>query len=122
MERRTQMLVGLGVIAVLGVGAVLLTTDSGDDDDGDDVPAEETVETDGQAYAPDTFTVVEGEYVRFVNNDDVAHTFTADDGLFDSGTVEPGDDFRYAFDGPITVAYHCEIHPSMTGEVTVTAS
>lgn len=113
---------GAASIVIGGLLALGSQVTAGDDDDGDDVPVAETVEADGQAYAPDTFSIVEGEYVRFVNNDDVTHTFTADDGLFDSGPVEPGDDFRYAFDGPITITYHCEIHPSMTGSVTVTAS
>jgi plastocyanin len=115
----------LGAVAVLVLaGVVALVTRDGDDDEASnpDVPIAETVTADDNEYGPDTFTVVEGEYVRFVNEDDVAHTFTADDGLFDSGTVEPGEDYRYAFDGPVTVTFHCEIHPSMTGSVEVTTS
>lgn len=123
MERRTQVLVGLGAVAVIAAGGVLLGNRDGDGGsaNGDDVPVAETVTADDAAYSPATFTVVEGEYVRFVNDDDTTHTFTADDGLFDSGPVEPGDDYHYAFDGPVTVAFHCEIHPSMTGSVEVTA-
>ena len=123
MDRTRIAAVGVGAALVVA-GIALLVND--DDDDGgsgseDDRPVAETVTADGKAYAPATFAVVEGEHVRFVNDDVVAHTFTADDGLFDSGTVEPGDDYRYAFDGPVTVAFHCEIHPSMTGSVEVTA-
>jgi plastocyanin len=124
MDRR-KVVAGVAVVAAAVVIGVLVLG-SGDDDDGgggraDEPGPAETVTAESTAYTPDTFTVTEGEYVRFVNNDDVTHTFTADDGLFDSGEVEPGSDYRYAFDGPITVTFHCEIHPSMTGTVEVTA-
>jgi plastocyanin len=120
---RKWIAVGAAVV-VVGVVAAVLLTGGGDDDGGssNEVPIAETVAAENNEYGPDTFTVVEGEYVRFVNNDDVTHTFTADEGLFDSGPVDPGNDYRYAFDGPVTVSFHCEIHPSMTGTVEVTAS
>ena len=122
--QHNRILIGTGVVVVaVALGAVVL---SGDDDGGDggsedDRPVAQEVAAEDNAFGPESFTVVEGEFVRFLNSDDVPHTFTADDGLFDSGTVEPGDEFRYAFDGPVTVTYHCEIHPSMTGTVEVTA-
>jgi len=120
---RKWIAVGAAVVVVGAAAAVLLTREDDHSNGGSDVPVAETVTADSSdGYAPETFTVVEGEYVRFVNNDEVTHTFTADDGLFDSGPVEPGKDYRYAFDGPVTVTFHCEIHPAMTGTVEVTAS
>ena len=48
------------------------------------------------------------------------HHLKADDGTtFDSGTLAPGGVFHATFSAPGTYAYHCEIHPGMTGTVTV---
>ena len=43
----------------------------------------------------------------------------ADNGEFDSGTLAQGDEFSETFGTAGTFAYHCTIHPSMTGTVTV---
>ena len=62
-----------------------------------------------------------GDALHFENDDDVAHTFTADGGLFDSGRVEPGGEFRFQMPAAGELTYHCEIHPSMKGRVVVEA-
>jgi len=48
----------------------------------------------------------------------VAHTVTADNGLFDSGKRGDGE-FHLRFPQPGTYAYHCSIHPDMKGMVMV---
>jgi plastocyanin len=65
-------------------------------------------------------TVPVGTTVTVRNNDSMAHTFTADDGSFDAGTLDVLDTFEISFDEPGTYAFHCDIHPSMTGTITVT--
>ena len=47
---------------------------------------------------------------------------TADDGSFDSGNLAPGATFSQSFSTPGTFTYHCNIHSSMTGTVTVVAA
>jgi plastocyanin len=66
-------------------------------------------------------TVPAGAAITVVNNDSAPHTFTADDGSFDSGTIQPGDAFQITLDAAGTFAYHCDFHGSMTGSITVTA-
>ena len=66
-------------------------------------------------------TVPAGATITVVNDDSVPHTFTADDGSFDSGTIQPGDSFQITLDAAGTFAYHCNFHGSMTGSITVTA-
>jgi plastocyanin len=46
---------------------------------------------------------------------------TADDGSFDSGSLATDATFSQTFDAAGTFAYHCTIHPSMTGTITVAA-
>jgi len=71
------------------------------------------------AFDPASITVNAGDTVTWVNEDTTAHTIVADDGSFDSGSVAPGESFRFTFAAAGTVPYHCGIHPSMTGTVVV---
>ena len=41
------------------------------------------------------------------------------DGMFDEDLPEEGDTFAVTFDEPGTYAYYCDVHASMTGEMTV---
>lgn len=59
-----------------------------------------------------------GDTVTWTNADSLPHTVTADDGSFD-GDVAAGGTFSQAFATAGTFAYHCEIHPSMTGTITI---
>ncbi|HEY8739629.1 MAG TPA: plastocyanin/azurin family copper-binding protein [Candidatus Dormibacteraeota bacterium] len=49
-----------------------------------------------------------------------AHTVTADDGSFDSGTQSAGYVFTHTFTMPGTYSYHCSLHSGMVGKVTFT--
>lgn len=72
-------------------------------------------------YAPQDVAKPVGATVRWANQDDVAHTVTADDGAFDSGVIPAGGTFDLALSAAGTVPYHCKLHPSMRGNVTATA-
>ena len=78
-----------------------------------------TVDIRDYAFNPAQLNVAPGTTVRFVNNDTVPHTATANDGLFDSGVLEPGSSFDVWLDGSGTVTYHCELHPDMQGSIVV---
>ena len=71
---------------------------------------------------PATITVVAGTTVTWANADIEKHTVTADDGSFDSGDVLAGAKYEHAFAAAGTFKYHCIIHESMHGTVTVTPS
>jgi plastocyanin len=70
-------------------------------------------------FDPARLSVAPGTTVVWVNRGAHPHTVTAFDGSFDSGVLMPGDAFAVTFGGSGTVWYFCEIHPSMTGGVTV---
>jgi plastocyanin len=71
------------------------------------------------AFEPSSATVAAGGEVTWVNTDDIAHTTTAEDGTWDSGTLEAGAEFTFSPDEAGTYPYFCSIHPSMTGELIV---
>jgi amicyanin len=60
-----------------------------------------------------------GSRVRWVNQDQLQHSVTADDGSFDSGLIEPGQSYERVFAQPGSYAYHCSPHPFMTAQVVV---
>ena len=78
-----------------------------------------TVEIRNNAFNPPQLNVAPGTTVTFVNRDNVPHTATADNGLFDSGELAPGSSFPVVLDGAGTVTYHCELHPDMQGSIVV---
>ena len=71
------------------------------------------------AFTGGELRVRAGTPVKWVNEDQVQHSVTADDGAFDSGLIEPGQSFQRVFDRPGTYSYHCTPHPFMQGRVIV---
>jgi plastocyanin len=71
------------------------------------------------SFYPADATIASGDAIVFINEDNVAHTVTSDDGQFDSGPLKPGEYVPVSFEGSGTLMYHCEIHPEMVGSVTV---
>jgi plastocyanin len=72
------------------------------------------------AFQPTDIQVPVGSTVDWVNDDPFAHTVTAREGDFDSGTMDAGAVYSETFDQAGSFDYFCAIHPSMTGTVTVT--
>lgn len=96
------------------------------DDSGGNAPApsgdavrSEKVEIANFAYNPDPVTIEEGGKVIWKNEDSVAHTATAEDGSFDTGTIEEGKLKSETFKQPGTYRYICSIHPQMHGTIVV---
>jgi LPXTG-motif cell wall-anchored protein len=78
-----------------------------------------TVSIQDFSFNPGQITVAPGTTVTWTNEGPSPHTTTADDGSWDSGTLQQGEDFSFTFDKPGTYTYHCSIHPDMTASVKV---
>jgi plastocyanin len=72
------------------------------------------------AFGPKSVTVKVGQSVEFTNTDGVTHTATSTSGAFDTGDLDSGASKAVTFAHAGTFPYHCSIHNSMTGTVTVT--
>lgn len=97
-------------------------TDDTAGDDGDAAEQDEVtidIVSITEAFDPATVTVAAGTDVTWTNTDGIAHTTTAEDGTWDSGTMAPDDEFTFTAEEPGTYAYICTIHPSMMGELVV---
>ena len=70
-------------------------------------------------FRPTRLEVAAGTTIVWTNGGQVAHTITAEDGSFDSGTIEAGQRGTVTFSRPGTYAFHCTPHPFMRGEIVV---
>jgi plastocyanin len=71
------------------------------------------------AFSPQTMTVEVGTVVTATNQDSAVHTWTADGGQWDSGSLAQGESFSFTFRVPGSYSFHCRPHPTMTGSITV---
>jgi plastocyanin len=72
------------------------------------------------AFRPRNITIARGTKVRWRNRGIASHTTTSNTGIWDSGLVAPGDSWGRVFKKAGTFKYHCSVHPTMTGVITVT--
>ena len=99
--------------------------DTGGEPGGHGAPAAVTVRMKRLAFKPSAVSVDVGEVVRFVNNDNVAHTVFQDVGArsgippaVDSERILPGETFDFTVRGKGLISYICTLHPAvMTGQV-----
>ena len=76
---------------------------------------------DSYSFAPGSLTVPVGTTVTWTNRDSEVHTVVADDaapGLRSAG-LDTDDSFSFTFAKAGTYAYHCSLHPHMTGKIVV---
>ncbi len=111
--------VAVGPVVLTVGGATSDATDEPDATDGSASGATEAITIAEFAFSGVTEVPV-GTTVVVTNNDGAAHTWSAVDGAFDSGTLGQGDSFEFTFTEPGEFAYFCNFHPSMTGTITVT--
>ena len=84
------------------------------------MPEDNEVWMQNTSFVPQSIIISPGTTLTWINQDNIAHTTTSDDGLWDSGTMNQGDVFEYTFTNVGTFAYRCTIHPNvMTGEIIV---
>jgi plastocyanin len=70
-------------------------------------------------FRPARLVVEAGTTIVWTNGGQVIHTVTAEDGSFDSGTIESGEQRALLFARPGRFPFHCTPHPFMRGEVVV---
>lgn len=110
------------VPALAGIAVLVTVAVSGDGGSAaarSAAPAADTVNIKNFSFSPNPITVKAGQPVTVVNDDGVTHTFTANQGAFNTGDINSGQrgDVTVARAG--TYAYHCNIHTFMKATVKV---
>ena len=72
------------------------------------------------AFNPPTISVKVGTKVTWTNQDSTGHTVTFDTGSDTSDTLANAATYDHTFAAAGSFTYHCKIHPTMKGTVTVT--
>lgn len=119
--RRVPTWVLVAVVPVVAAIAVFVTSLVSEDHGATSgsPTAPDTVVIRDFTFAPKPLTVKAGSTIMILNDDNTTHTFTADNGAFDTGDVGGGERGRVTIDRAGTYPYHCAIHPFMTGTARV---
>jgi hypothetical protein len=77
------------------------------------VPPVGEVSLNRMAFFPNVLSVAVGATVKWTNSavDKLDHTVSSPDGLFNSGTLKPGETFTFTFAKAGTYQYICSFHP-----------
>jgi plastocyanin len=124
--RNISIRVGTGLLAVVLVGALQVpSVATGRGARPSTTPSAPTsvkrVKIVDFAFKPATMTIAKGTRVRWTNAGNTTHTSTSIRGVWDSGSLAPGDTFSRVFRRAGTFKYHCTIHPTlMHGKIVVT--
>src|SRR5258708_6949903 len=74
----------------------------------------------GMSFSPASATMKVGQTVAWKNTDSATHRMVDNGGAFDSGSLAGGaTSAAIKMTAAGTFPYHCSIHPSMTGTLTV---
>jgi Copper binding proteins, plastocyanin/azurin family len=71
------------------------------------------------SYSPSSAGAQVGQKVIWRNQDSQAHTATADGGAFSTGLISPGGQASVTMTSAGSFPYHCQVHPTMTGNLSV---
>ena len=118
--RLAARLVGLGLIATIGLVACATTSSGGA---APAAPKAASVSIKGTAFIPATLDIAKGTTVTWTNEDTTGHTVTSGanrtkDNKFDS-SLEGGKTSSFTFDTAGTFDYFCSRHSSMKATVAV---
>ena len=73
----------------------------------------------GSGFSPKNATITQNDTVTWTNRDSVNHQVLAAHGEFVSPILRPGKSFSFTFTAAKTYGYSDELHPKLTGSITV---
>lgn len=73
------------------------------------------------SFDPDNIDITNGQTVIWTNSDGIMHSVKSVTGEFDSGIINPGQNFSYRFNMDGSYQYYCTIHSTtINGKISVT--
>ncbi|HET7042902.1 MAG TPA: hypothetical protein VFI13_12830 [Gemmatimonadales bacterium] len=85
-------------------------------------PRRHEIRISAMQYLPADLVVAPGDSVVWIDADPFPHTATADPpGTWEVGPVDPGTEGVWIAGAAGSYPYHCRLHPTMQGRITVRA-
>ncbi len=83
-------------------------------------PKTASMDQKGLKFSPPILAITQGDTVKFLNHDNVAHNVYSPDGeAYNLGTFKPGQDASYTFKKAGVYTQLCSIHPEMLAYIFV---
>ncbi len=76
----------------------------------------------GDGFEPFDTQITVGDTITWMNDDSMAHTVVDDEGVFNSGDIEPGESYSYTFDEAGTYTYTAGEDETFEAMITVVTS
>lgn len=133
-----KAVISIGITSVIILALIVIASQSSDSDIKQEKPeivieadvimptkvSRPGCEEDNSCYVPSIIYVKQGEPVIWSNEDVAFHSVTSGfyeepNSLFDSGYLDPQQQFTFVFDEKGTFDYFCTLHPWMAGKVVV---
>ena len=73
-------------------------------------------------FDPDMITISVGDRIRWTNNGSTTHRVLSNDGLWDSGVLNPGQTYTRTFNDAGSFDYYDPLHVQATGTIEVDGS
>lgn len=113
-----EKLVLMLIIASSGLASCNETSNKSVSKEGSERSHVDTVILKQMQFSPATLNVAKGDTVIWINQDLVDHDVTSDaSNLFYSDTLKVGNSWKHVITD--SASYHCSIHPSMIGKITL---
>lgn len=121
MKRRSFLIPGLTLL-LLSFFLVECSKDSYNSDNGSGGNNSNTIYMRNSVFSNTNLTVTVGGTVVWINDDNMIHTVTANNGSFNSGDIQVNGSFSKTFNATGAYPYHCIHHTNMTGTIVVVAN
>lgn len=103
MKRMTLVLTAVAALAIAGPAQA----------------ATKAINIYASGFSPKSATITEGDTVTWTNRDTANHQVLATKGQFVSPIIHPGQSYSFTFRAAGTYNYKDELHPKLTGTITV---
>ena len=113
--RSRRAIIGFLAVSCLALAGILATSATAGESD---AAAKQKVSIVEFSYMPGRTVIAAGGKVTFDNTSTYTHTATHK-GVFETGKIPPGQSATVTFKKPGVYAFHCLIHPFMTGKIIV---
>ncbi len=70
-------------------------------------------------FVPAEITVKIGDTIKWINQDFIPHTATADDKSWNSRLINPGEEWELIVESELFSSYFCLYHPSMKAKLLI---